>query len=196
VRLPLVGLTGGLGAGKSTALDIFARLGAAVLSSDEVVHELYETDAVRAALRGRWGEIVFIVGTVDRAAVARLVFADDSERGWLEALLWPLVGERVEQFAAGLEGRVPRPRAGVVETPLLFEAGRERYFDATVAIVADDELRASRLALRGQASLAERERRQLTQAEKADRATYVVVNDGTLAQLEAELRSVLAKVSV
>lgn len=195
MRVPLVGLTGGLGAGKTTALGILERRGAAVLSSDDVVHALYETENVRAAVRGRWGsDVLDGAGNVDRAAVARIAFTDDAERGWLEALLWPLVGEHVDEFARELGTREPRPVAGIVETPLLFEAGREQHFDATITVVAGDELRAARIAHRGQAGLAERERRQLDQDEKARRSTYVVNNDGTLAQLEAQLAEVLAKV--
>jgi dephospho-CoA kinase len=91
--VPFVGLTGGMGSGKSTALAALARLGAATLSSDAVVHELYEQDAqLRDAVVERWGERVAPGGVVDRAAIAERAFAGDEERAWLEGLLWPLVG--------------------------------------------------------------------------------------------------------
>ena len=101
--VPFVGLTGGLGAGKSTALAAFGRLGAVTLSTDAVVHELYRTAEVRDLVVGRWGEAVAPGGTVDRAAVAGKAFAAPEERQWLEGVLWPRVGARVVAFRAEAE---------------------------------------------------------------------------------------------
>ena len=191
MAVPLVGLTGGLGAGKSTALAALADLGAAVLSADAVVHELYDREPVAAAVRERFGEEVFSGGRVDRHALGARVFAADAERRWLEALLWPLVMEETADFHARASAAAPVPAAAVVEAPLLFEAGGESRFAATIAVVADDALRARRVAGRDQAALAEREARQLPQAEKARRANFVVVNDGSLEDLRARLAEVL-----
>ena len=192
-RVPFVGLTGGLGAGKSTALEALERLGAATLSTDAVVHELYASDAVRDAVAARWGDDVAPGGVVDRSAIARHVFAAPDERAWLEGLLWPLVGERVATWYAEVRARTPPPPAAVVETPLLFEAGLESRYDATIAVVADEALRAERAAARGHAAVDERAARQLTQEEKAARATYVVGNHGSVEDLERELSSVLGR---
>jgi dephospho-CoA kinase len=191
MAVPLVGLTGGLGAGKSTALDQLAQLGAAVLSADAVVHELYETEPVAAAVRERFGDEVFAGAAVDRRALAARVFAGEGDRRWLEQLLWPLVMERTAEFHAQASAAQPPPTAAVVEAPLLFEAGGESRFAATIAVVAADELRAQRIAGRDQATLASREARQLPQGEKARRATYVVVNDGSVAELRERLAEVL-----
>jgi dephospho-CoA kinase len=190
---PFVGLTGGIGAGKSEALAALERLGASTISSDEVVHELYEDPEVRAAVVARWGDVVAPGGRVDRGAVARHAFADDDERHFLEGLLWPRVGARVAEWRAAESARSPAPRALVVETPLLFEAGLEGNYDATIAIVADEAVRAERAGARGHEALDERTARQLTQAEKAQRATYAVENSGSLRELEQELSGVLAK---
>jgi len=195
MAVPFVGLTGGIGAGKSTALEELAKLGAAVLSADAVVHDLYETAAVRDAVRRRFGDRVFDGARVDRAALARRAFATDADRAWLERLLWPLVAERVEAFRAAVAGLEPPPSAAVVEAPLLFEADSEARYAATIAIVAEDGLRASRIAARDQAELARREQRQLPQHEKARRAGYVVTNDGTREQLREQLRAVLAEIA-
>ncbi|MBV8956979.1 MAG: dephospho-CoA kinase [Solirubrobacterales bacterium] len=189
--MPFVGLTGGIGAGKSTALEALMRLGAEVLSTDAVVHELYEKNEVKAAVVGRFGSSVAPTGSVDRAAVAERAFATGEDRRWLEALLWPQVGARVAGWRRELGGHSPRPRAGVVEVPLLFEAGMQDLFDATIAVIAPEALRAQRSASRGHRSLDERLARQLTQAEKAERATHVVINDGDLSALEAKLSAVL-----
>ena len=190
---PFVGLTGGIGAGKSEALAALARLGAATLSADKVVHELYGDPEVRAAVVARWGSDVAPSGAVDRAAVARRAFADADERRWLEGLIWPKVGERIAEWRAIESTREPPPPALVVETPLLFEAGLEAGYDATIAVIADDALRAQRAAARGHERLDERNARQLTQSEKAQRATYAVENSGSIGELEQELSSVLAK---
>lgn len=193
MAVPFVGLTGGLGAGKSTALAALERLGAATLSTDAVVHELYAADEVRDAVVARWGEDVAPGGVVDRSAVARRAFADDAQRAWLEQLIWPLVGARVAAFREGAQAASPPPRAAVVETPLLFEAGLDGLYDATIAVVADEQVRAQRAGARGHAAVDERAARQLSQDEKASRATYVVRNDGSVEQLEQELSAVLAK---
>jgi dephospho-CoA kinase len=189
--IPFVGLTGGIGSGKSTALVALERLGAAVLSTDVVVHELYESSAVRDAVVERFGPEVAANGAVDRPALARVAFATDDGRRWLEQLLWPRVGERMVAWREELERRSPRPRAGVVEVPLLFESGMEGAFDATIAVIADEARRAQRASGRGHDALDERLARQLTQQEKAQRATYVVTNDGDTDELEAKLSEVL-----
>jgi dephospho-CoA kinase len=190
VTAPFVGLTGGIGAGKSEALAALERLGAATISTDQVVHQLYEEPEVRDAVVARWGPEVAPDGRVDRAAIARVAFATPEDRAWLEQLLWPLVGRRVAEWRQTATGV-----ALVVETPLLFEAGLEGNYDATIAIVADEKVRKERAAARGHASLDERTARQLSQDEKARRATYAVENSGTLEQLEQELSEVLAKLT-
>jgi dephospho-CoA kinase len=157
-----------------------------------VVHELYSDPEVRAAVVARWGEEVAPDGVVDRHAVARRAFATPEERAWLERLIWPKVGERVAEWRAAESGRAP---VLVVEVPLLFEAGNAASYDATIAVVADDEVRAARAAARGHEAVDERTMRQLPQREKAERATYVVHNSGTLEELEQELSSVLAKLT-
>ncbi len=185
-------MTGGIGAGKSEALAALERLGAATLSTDAVVHELYADPEVRDAMVARWGEDVAPGGTVDRAAVARHAFgADRAEREWLEGQLWPRVGARMAAWREEHEARRPPPPALVVEVPLLFEAGMEAAFDATIAVVADEAVRAERAGARGHEAVDERTKRQLTQDEKAERATHVVHNSGTLDELEARLADVL-----
>jgi dephospho-CoA kinase len=192
---PLIGLTGGMGAGKSTALAALEQLGAVVASTDAVVHELYEGTQLREAVIARWGEEVAPNGEVDRAEVARRAFADEEGRAWLEATVWPLVGERMGEWLEQARALSPPPRAAVVEVPLLFEAGMEGMYDATIAIVAPEPLREQRAASRGHALTDERAARQLSQEEKAQRATFVVRNDGTEEDLRRELSAVLDKLA-
>jgi len=186
-------LTGGMGSGKSTALEALRRLGAEVLSSDAVVHELYEGQQLRDAVVARFGAEVAPGGVVDRAAVARRAFASDRDRTWLEEQVWPLVGACVAQWLQRARATHPAPRAAVVEVPLLFEVGLDQLYDATIAIVAEESLRAQRASARGHALVDERAARQLSQEEKARRATFVVHNDGSEQDLERELSAVLGK---
>jgi dephospho-CoA kinase len=192
-HIPFVGLTGGIGAGKSTALSALERAGAAVLSTDRVVHELYCDDDVLSAVRERFGDAIERDGVLDRGAIARRAFAAAEDRAWLEGLLWPRVGQRMVSWRESLERLERPPRAAVVEVPLLFESGMDDVFDATIAIVAAEDLRTSRAGGRGHEALAERSARQLTQQEKAQRATYVVVNDGTVEELGSKLSALLEK---
>lgn len=166
-----------------------------MLSTDAVVHELYASPEVRDMVVARWGEAVAPGGTVDRAAVAAHAFATPEERAWLEGVLWPRVGARVAAWREQVLAQQPPPPAAVIEIPLLFEAGMDAGFDATLAIVAPEGLRADRAGARGHAAVAERTSRQLTQEEKAARATYTVVNDGSIEDLGRKLSEVLAKLN-
>ena len=191
-RVPFVGLTGGIAAGKSEALRALEQAGAATLSSDDVVGELLTTGDVRDALVERFGGEVAPNGVLDRSAVAEVVFADPEKLKWLEGLLWPRVGERIAEWREGLEHEDPRPRAAVVEVPLLFESGMEAVFDRTIAVVADEDVRNERAGARGHTGVESRTSRQLSQDEKAQRADIVVRNDGTLEDLRRALSSALA----
>jgi dephospho-CoA kinase len=191
-RVPFVGLTGGIAAGKSEALRALERLGAATLSSDDVVHELLTSGEVRDMLVERFGADVAPDGEVDRGALAEVVFADPEERGWLEGVLWPRVGERIASWRRELEHADPRPAAAVVEVPLLFESGMEAVFDKTIAVVADEAVRSERADARGHRGVESRTSRQLSQDEKARQADVVVRNDGSLDDLERALSSALA----
>jgi dephospho-CoA kinase len=183
-----VGLTGGIGAGKSEALAAFERLGAATLSTDRVAHDLLDDDQVRAALVDRWGAEIAPEGSVDREKVSEIVFNDRDELAWLESVTHPRVGAHVLEWRQSLD---PDVAVAVVEVPLLFEAAMEDAFDATVAVVADDAVRDTRLRERGQGGLGGREERQLDQAEKERRADHVIRNDASLDELESEVRKVI-----
>jgi dephospho-CoA kinase len=189
--LLFIGLTGGIGSGKSEALAACERAGAAVLSSDQVVHDLLGTDDVKDLLVARWGEAVLADGKIDRAAVAQIVFNQPDELRWLEENLFPLVGAEMVAWRVDLESSGDPPPVAVVEVPLLFEAGVHSAFDATIAVVADEAVRAERAASRDHQAVDERAARQLSQEEKASRADYVIRNDGSLADLERDVRALV-----
>jgi dephospho-CoA kinase len=177
-----VAITGGIGAGKSEALAAFARHGAATVSSDEIVHRLLREDEdVRKALLERFGErILDEAGQVDRGAIAELVFPDRKALDWLEQLLHPRVVREYLQWREQL-GRLPNPpELSVTEVPLLYEAGGQDRFDAVVVVTAPPEIRAAR----AQVPVELRQPRLIPDEEKAKRADYVYVNDGTLDELD------------
>jgi dephospho-CoA kinase len=181
-----VALTGGIAAGKSEALRAFARHGAATVSSDELVHELYRTDVeLQAALREHWGERVFSDGEVDRAAIGRIVFADRDALGWLEGELHPRVRAATADWLARQTADV-----AVAEIPLLYETGGESRFDKVVVITAPPDVRIER---RGE--LADREARLVPEDEKVRRADFAYVNDGTLEELDAFVVQVLEELT-
>jgi dephospho-CoA kinase len=188
-----VAVTGGIGAGKSEALGAFARHGAAVVSSDEIVHELLRADEeVQAAVRERFGESVFDSdGAIDRARVAEVVFGDEGELAWLEELLHPRVVAGYLRWREEL-ARLPDPPAvSVTEVPLLYEVGGDARFDAVVVITASPDVRVSRQIR----PLQDRERRLLPDAEKVARADFAYVNDGSLDELDRFVSEVLERLT-
>jgi len=186
-----IAITGGIGAGKTEALRAFARHGAAVASSDEVVHRLRrDDDEVRRAIVARFGtEVLDDWGGVDRAALGRVVFGDREQLDWLEALLHPRVVREYAAWREELGGRPDPPRAAVVEVPLLYETGGEERFDKVVVVTAPPEVRAARARV----SLDGRERRLLPDEEKVRRADFAYVNDGSLEELDTFVGTVVER---
>ncbi|MCW2950488.1 MAG: dephospho-CoA kinase [Thermoleophilia bacterium] len=190
-------MTGGIGAGKSTVVEAFARRGAVPFSADAAVHALYHDPEVVAAVRERWGDQVVddASGAVDRSAIADIVFNDEVERRWLEALLHPRVGAAWLAFADEQAALAEPPDFLVAEVPLLFEAGLQDRYDAVVVITAPHATRMERAAARGSArSLpAERAAAQMSEREKAERSDYAYVNTGSFEELDAFAHDVLAE---
>ncbi len=184
-----VAITGGIGAGKSEALKAFARHGAAVISSDDIVHRLLRDDAdVHAAVVERFGAgVLGDDGRIDRSAVARIVFGDREQLLWLEALLHPRVMREYAAWREGIERQPNPPSLSAAEVPLLFEAGGEKRFDAVVVITAPAGVRKRRAKV----SPDERETRLIPDDEKVRRADFAYVNDGTLEHLDAFVASVV-----
>ena len=174
-------ITGGIAAGKSEALRAFARHGAAVCSSDEIVHRLIAADPeVRAELERHFG-------TTDRAAIGEVVFRDADQLAWLEALLHPRTRR---EYLAWLDRLDDSVEVAVVEIPLLYETGGERLFDAVVVVTASEEQRRRR----GGRKVEQRSGRLIPDDEKVRRADFVYVNDGSLDELDAFVRRVLEEI--
>lgn len=190
-RRPVIGLAGGIGAGKSAVARILADLGCVVTDSDGLGRAALEDPAVRATLTAWWGPgILDEDGRVSRRAVANIVFADPAERRRLEGLTHPWIEtRRREQFAAA----PPDAPALVIDAPLLFESGLDAACDAVIFVDADRARRLERVRSRGwdEAELLRREESQMPLDEKRRRADHVLSNDGSLADLERQVRTVL-----
>jgi len=191
----MVGLTGGVGSGKSTVAGLLAEHGAVVIDADAVAREVVEKgtsgfDAVVA----RFGEaVVGPDGALDRPALAALVFNDEAQRAALNEIVHPLVGERVAALAAA----APGGSVVVYDVPLLVEAGTAGNFDVVVVVLASVETRLARLAGRGMAEHDARNRMavQASDDERRAVADEVVDNDGTLDDLQAQVDEVWARLA-
>jgi dephospho-CoA kinase len=188
-----VAVTGGIGAGKSEALAAFARHGAAVISSDEIVHELLRSNPeVQAAVHERWGDSMLgPEGAVDRERVANVVFTDRDELAWLEGLLHPRVVATYLRWREKLAELPEPPSVCVTEVPLLYEVGGEERFDAVVVVTASPEVRISRRIQ----PMQDREQRLISDEDKVARADFSFVNDGSLEELDAFVADVIARLT-
>jgi len=187
-----VAITGGIGAGKSEALQAFARHGAATVSSDEIVHHLLQREDVRDAVVGRMGNgVVAPGGEIDRGALATVVFNDREALDWLEDLLHPLVSLEYLQWRERLGELPDAPRVCVTEVPLLYETGGNARFDKVVVITAPTKLRRARSTV----ATEDREARLIPDSEKLKRADYTYKNTGSLEELDEFVASVMRELS-
>ena len=178
-RIPRLGVTGGIGSGKSTATAFLADLGAAVVSADELVHHLLEEQAIIERVERHFGDEVLEEAQVDRPALARIVFNDAGELVWLESLLHPHVKRLIESWAKEQERRRPRPPLLVAEVPLLFETDMGDVFDYILLVTAPEATRRRRLSAKvTDEEFSRRAARQQPEAETAVRSDFVVENVG------------------
>lgn len=181
-----VGLTGGIGCGKTTVLRLFRELGVPCFVADEVAGQYYEDEAFLKSVRELFGDRVFRAdGSVDKQAVARIVFTDKVALSSLNGLIHPRVMEDFRRWAG--EQRAPYV---IFESAILYEYGLEQAVDKVIAVYVEKEERFRRLEQRDHATreaLEARMRNQLSAEEKMDRADYVVLNyEGNPRQRQVE----------
>lgn len=174
-----VGLTGGIGCGKSTVVELFRGAGWSTIETDAVARQLLESDLeIQSDLKARWGSGVFADdGTVDRKAVASRVFSDPAELAWLESMLHPGVRAYWEEAIGSRT-----PVNWLVEIPLLFEKSLETRFDFTVCVSCPPSVAARRMVARGYtgAQVEQRRERQMPLEDKVGRADFIISNGGSL----------------
>jgi len=189
-----VGLTGGIGCGKSTVVGFFREAGWSTLESDQIVREILADDPeVQRALQGRWGESVLLAGGgVNRRSVAERVFSDEVELRWLEELLHP----RVRDAWQSAVNAAPDLK-WLVEIPLLFEKSLETAFDLTVCIASPPDVVETRMSGRGYtgAEVECRRRRQMPLKDKIRLADHLITNAGSLEFLEHQTKRLIAHIS-
>jgi len=196
---PVIGLTGGVGAGKSSVARVLESLGAAVIDSDRLAHEILAEPEVVATLRSWWGEGVCTApGVVNRRAIADIVFSRPDQLKRLEELLYP----RIDQWRAELTAQYEpdsRIRAIVLDAPKLYEAGVDRHCDAVIFVDAEAPTRLRRLAdSRGwtHAELQRREQQQKPLDIKKASADYIVANNSSIDGLRPAVEQVFEAILV
>lgn len=194
---PIIGVVGGIGAGKSLVARAFGELGCLVIDADEQIGRAYQRDDVRRTLRQWWGEqAVSPDGAVNRPFIAQRVFTCDGERRRLESLLHPIIADMRRQ-AMEAAASDPRVVAFVWDAPLLIEAGLHRECDAIVFVDAPDKLRRQRVLQSRLWNADEWERREKTQLpldKKRRLANYVVTNAAGADDVRRQVREVLFRI--
>jgi dephospho-CoA kinase len=187
-----VGLTGGVGSGKSTVAAMLAELGAVIIDADKLAREVVErgTPGLAAVVEAFGAELLTPDGGLDRPAMGAIVFADEAKRRTLEGIVHPLVFERIvalEEAAPGADDVV------VHDIPLLAESGRADTFDAVIVVDVPDEIRIERMVRDRGWTREDAESRIAAQAQRDDRlaiATHVIDNSGTRDELRARVAQV------
>ncbi|MBE6370418.1 MAG: dephospho-CoA kinase [Lentisphaerae bacterium] len=176
-----IALTGGIGCGKSAALQIFAECGLQTADSDRICHEFYQTTDGIAAVAARWPQAVGQNGAIDRKKLGNIVFRSEDDLHFLEELVTPYLMKRLQEFKAAAS-------TVIVEVPLLFEKNLADLFDKTVAVWSPFELRRERLATRNwdHAECSRRERLQWSPEKKLAAADYGIINSGSLEFLRGQ----------
>ena len=194
---PIVGLVGGIGAGKSRVAHAFERLGGRVLDFDQLAHEQLVDREVVAHLRQWWGDrVVGSDGRVDRSLVASIVFADGAELARLEGLLYPRLTALCSELVVALDADATVV-AIILDAPKLFEAGLDAQCDAIVFVDADRKTRLERVVRsRGwdQSEFVRREKLQIPLDKKRASADYVVENHDDTERLAAQVERVFNSV--
>jgi dephospho-CoA kinase len=195
----VIGLTGGIGSGKSTVSAMLADLGARVVDADKIGHFVYRpaSEGFRAVVEAFGREVVAADGTIDRARLGAIVFADPEARARLNAIVHPLIGaELAARIAAarddGYEGPV------VVEAAILIEAGWRAIVDQLWVVSVKRETAIARVVGSRNMSRADVERRidtQLSDAERRRQADVVIENDGDVDALRAQVEAAWRRVS-
>lgn len=187
----VVGLTGGIAAGKSTVSEALRALGAAVIDADRVGHEAYAPGtATHEAVVEAFGERVLAPdGTIDRRALGAIVFADPAQRERLQGIVWPRLRAILQERLAALTAQ--GTAVAVIEAAVLLEAGWEDLVDEVWTVQAPEETVMRRLMERNGLTADEaraRIRAQLSNEERARRARVVIDNGGSVAEAQARVR--------
>jgi dephospho-CoA kinase len=185
-----VGLTGGIGAGKSTVADMFSKLGAVVIRSDELARRVIEpnTTGFQKVLSRFGNQILQENGSIDRTKLAQIVFNDQSALKDLEEIIHPLVRNKTNEI---IDAQTQETIV-VNEVPLLLEKNMENLFDFLVVVISSEKNRINRLLKRGisEVDAKKRMKLQVSDEQRKTSADFLIANDGNIEQLEADVSKV------
>ena len=189
-KLLRVGVTGGIGSGKSTVCKLFASLGRPVLSADEIARELTDTnEKITSSIRKSFGDAVFLPnGLVDRSALAAIVFNNHNLRKTLDAIIHPHVFTAIDRTLAKLDSTAG---FAVIEAALIFETRMEKELDYVIVVTADEKTRVARVMARDripEEAVRARISSQMSAEQKILLADFVVENDGAEAELAGRVK--------
>jgi dephospho-CoA kinase len=191
----VIGVTGGIGSGKTTVCNILNALGCRIFNADQVAKELQETDPeVIAGIKALFGEEIYTGNVPNRKKIAQLVFSDKEKLMALNCLIHPKVFARF--YEAKLDAERKGERVLVKEAAILFESGGNKQVDETIAVLADRDLRIKRLEGKGltRDEIEQRMSMQLSDDELRQRADHVIENNGTLEELQSKVKETLEKI--
>lgn len=194
--MKIIGLTGGIGTGKSTAEEIFKRLGAYVIDADSIVHQLYKQEHIKEKLKQIFTEDIFDNNQdIDRKKVARIVFSDKTKRKALEEIIHPEVNKYIDEWLNQIEKNNPDAVA-IVSVPLMIETGSYKKYQKIILVYAPKELQIERLIKKGYSyeEAVSRINAQMDIEEKLKYADYVIMNTSTLENLENQVKRVFDEI--
>jgi len=190
-----IGLTGGMGCGKSAALNFFSKLEYITLDADIICHKLYSNSdsKIFRKIYARWGDKVLSdSNTISRKAVSKIVFSEESDREWLNSLLHPaVIKEALKVYNDS--GKINT----IFDVPLLYEVEWEKYFEKIVVVWCSEKIRQERLLKRGMTKeeIKRRDKTQFTPELKMERADYAIINNGSLDQLKEQCQIIVNKIN-
>lgn len=191
-----VAITGGLSSGKSTVCRIFRDLGAYTVSSDEIVHNILSSNrTLQTQIIDLLGSDILTNNLLDREKIAKKVFSDSEKLQALESLIHPAVFHEIQSQYDSIKTD-KRFKLFVAEVPLLYETSSQGLFDIIVTVLSDENQSKERFKTMKNTSEAEfnhRMMRQLSPKEKAARADYIILNDGSIEDLQSQVRQLLSK---
>lgn len=192
-----VGLSGGIGCGKSTALKIFSELGCEVIEADKLCHELYSDEGLngssfRENITHRWNQRIYTEAKIDRKKIAQIVFNDKDELDWLNSIVHPYIFNKAHETIASSD----RKSVIIFDIPLLFELGIEKEFCATITIWTNRDLQIRRLRERNWTNneIKVRLDSQLSPDIKLEKATFGIINTGDLSLLQEQCKQILVNI--
>jgi dephospho-CoA kinase len=198
LRVPVIGIVGGIGSGKSTVAELMGRMGCAVIDADRIGHELLELPDVRDALKAIWGpRILDDQGRVSRTALGKIVFGDGRELARLNAIMHPRIGTEIARRIEDLRAR-GQLRAIVLDAAVLFEAGWDRFCDRIVLVKASQEIRDKRVKEnRGwdPSRRRQREKMQISIDTKAASCSDEIDNSSSIAHLQKRVEELLGRIA-